>query len=47
MGYTYGGTYRTYMDNSNEMRVIQSYDLVEKTVKKMKINVKYNCLRIS
>src|SRR3972149_372311 len=41
MGYTYGGTYKTYMDNSNEMRVIRSYDLVEKAIRKMKLDVSY------
>lgn len=37
----YGNTYRTYVDNSNEMRVIKSYDLVSKAIQRLDFQVSY------
>jgi len=35
------GSYQGYVDNYNEIRVIQSYDLIKKVVDKLNINVSY------
>ncbi len=35
------GSYQGYVDNSNEIRVIQSYDLIKNVVDKLNINVSY------
>ena len=35
------GTYQSYIDNFNAIRVIQSYDLIKKVVDKLNINVSY------
>ncbi|HEY6161771.1 MAG TPA: polysaccharide biosynthesis tyrosine autokinase [Bacteroidia bacterium] len=34
-------TYKSYVDNSNQMRVIKSYDLIEKSIRRMKLDVSY------
>jgi tyrosine-protein kinase Etk/Wzc len=36
-----GGLYKSYVDNSNEIRVIRSYDLVEQAIQKLKLDVSY------
>jgi tyrosine-protein kinase Etk/Wzc len=41
LGYSSNGIYRSYVDNSNEIRIIQSYDLIERAIKKMKLDVSY------
>jgi capsular exopolysaccharide synthesis family protein len=38
---TYYGGYQTYIDNSNEQRVIRSFDLIRKAVDKLKMDVSY------
>src|ERR1700733_9129708 len=35
------GSYQGFVDNSNEIRVIQSYDLIKNVVDKLNINVSY------
>jgi tyrosine-protein kinase Etk/Wzc len=35
------GSYQGYVDNANETRVIQSYDLIKKVIDKLNINVSY------
>ena len=35
----YGGTMGSYVDNSNETRVIKSYDLIEKVVDRLKSKI--------
>lgn len=37
----FGNIYKSYVDNSNEKRVIRSYDLIEKAVKKLKLETSY------
>jgi tyrosine-protein kinase Etk/Wzc len=37
----YGGGGQSYIDNSNEIRVIQSYDLVKKALDRLDFNVSY------
>jgi tyrosine-protein kinase Etk/Wzc len=37
----YGGTYKTYVDNSNEIRVLQSQDMIEKTLERLDFDVSY------
>lgn len=37
----YGNTYKTYIDNSNELRVIRSYDLIEKVLERLNMDVSY------
>jgi capsular exopolysaccharide synthesis family protein len=37
----FGNAYGTYVDNSNEIRVIQSHDLVEKALDKLNFDVSY------
>lgn len=36
-----GSVYKLYVDNSNEKRIIQSRDLIQQTVKKLKLDVSY------
>ncbi len=38
----YSSSYTTYIDNSNQMRVIKSYDIMEETIEKLK-----NTLQVS
>jgi tyrosine-protein kinase Etk/Wzc len=35
------GSYQGYVDNYNEIRVLQSYDLIKRVVDKLNINVSY------
>lgn len=37
----YGNTYKTYIDNSNEIRVIKSQDLIEATLRRLDFDVSY------
>lgn len=37
----YGSTMRSYVDNSNERRVITSYDLIKTAIEKLNFNVSY------
>jgi capsular exopolysaccharide synthesis family protein len=37
----YGSTYKTFVDNSNEIRVIKSQDLIEKALTKLDFDVSY------
>ena len=37
----YGGTYKTFVDNSNEIRIIKSQDLIEKALTKLDFDVSY------
>jgi tyrosine-protein kinase Etk/Wzc len=37
----YGNVMKTYVDNSNEKRILASYDLIKETVERMKIDVSY------
>src|SRR3990172_3573733 len=37
----FGNIYKTYLDNSNETRVIKSYDLIERALKKLKLDISY------
>lgn len=40
-GSYYGNSYRTYMDNSNEKRVITSYDLIKQAIDRLDFKVSY------
>jgi tyrosine-protein kinase Etk/Wzc len=37
----FSGGYQSYIDNSNEMRVMKSYDLIKRAVDKIKLDVSY------
>jgi capsular exopolysaccharide synthesis family protein len=37
----YGSSYKTYVDNSNEMRVIKSYDIIERVIDRLNFEVSY------
>lgn len=37
----YYGSYRTYVDNSNELRVLRSYDLISKAIDRLNFEVSY------
>ena len=37
----YGNTYKTFIDNSNEIRVLKSQDLIEATLRRLDFDVSY------
>ncbi|HLG03133.1 MAG TPA: polysaccharide biosynthesis tyrosine autokinase [Bacteroidia bacterium] len=41
VGSYYGNSYRTYIDNSNEKRVITSYDLIKQVIERLDFRVSY------
>jgi tyrosine-protein kinase Etk/Wzc len=40
-GNFYGNTYKTFVDNSNEKRIITSFDLIKATIQRLDFNVSY------
>lgn len=37
----YGNTYKTYIDNSNEIRIIRSQDMIERTLRRLDFDISY------